>query len=144
MQIICNEYRSNEILKMLREYADMTQTDFGMLINKSYKAIRLYEYGQRNYDCRYLLTILEKLNLKLIVKQENKILIEYNNLTQLSADMLLKILRKELNLTQSKLATSLNKKTDTIRAYENLRRNYDFELILKIANIYYLKVLIIS
>ena len=50
MKIVANNYRANEIFKMIRENSGMTQTDFGKLIGKTRNAIQYYEYGQRNFD----------------------------------------------------------------------------------------------
>ncbi len=65
--IICNTFNSKDIIKIIRKYSNMTQKEFGNLINKSYKSIQNYEYGVREYDFQLLLSICKKLNLEVIV-----------------------------------------------------------------------------
>lgn len=70
MKIIANNYRANEIFKMIREYTGKTQQEFGKNINRTKTAIQYYEYGQRNFDFELLLEICKKENLNIII--ENK------------------------------------------------------------------------
>ena len=70
MRIIANDYRANEVFKMIREYTGKTQEEFGYQIKRSKTAIQYYEYGQRNFDFELLLEICKKENL--IVKIESK------------------------------------------------------------------------
>ena len=70
MKIIANDYRANEVFKMIREYTGKTQEEFGKNINRSKNAIQLYEYGQRNYDFELLLKIAKKENI--IITLEKK------------------------------------------------------------------------
>ncbi len=70
MKIIANNYRANEIFKMIRENSGKTQKEFGKSINRSKTAIQYYEYGERNFDFELLLEICKKENL--IITIENK------------------------------------------------------------------------
>lgn len=70
MKIICNDFKSNEIIKMIRENMEMTQKEFGKLLNKSNKCIQYYEYGLRNYDFEMLLEIAKKNNLKITIESK--------------------------------------------------------------------------
>mgnify|MGYP003303037167 CR=1 FL=1 len=72
MRIIANNYRANEIFKMIREYTGKTQKDFGTSINRTKTAIQYYEYGLRNFDFELLLQIAQKENLTIIIESNNK------------------------------------------------------------------------
>ena len=50
MKIVANDYKANEIIKIIREWSGKTQEEFGKNINRTKNAIQFYEYGQRNYD----------------------------------------------------------------------------------------------
>lgn len=52
MKMIANNYEVNEIMRILREWTNMTQTEFGKAMGKSEVAIRKYEAGEifRNFD----------------------------------------------------------------------------------------------
>ena len=68
MKIVANNYKANEVFKMIREYTGKTQKDFGKDINRSKTAIQYYEYGQRNFDFELLLEIAKKENLNIIIE----------------------------------------------------------------------------
>lgn len=70
MKIKANDYRSNEIIKIIREWSGKTQTEFGKEINRTRNAIQLYEYGQRNYDFELLLEIAKKENLIITIEKK--------------------------------------------------------------------------
>ena len=46
MKMIANNYEVNEIMRILREWTNMTQTEFGKAMGKSEVAIRKYEAGE--------------------------------------------------------------------------------------------------
>lgn len=68
MKIVANDYRANEIIRMIRENSGKTQEEFGRMINKSRNAVQYYEYGQRNYDFELLLEIAKKENLIITIE----------------------------------------------------------------------------
>lgn len=70
MKIIANNYKSNEIIKMIRENSNKTQKEFGKTINRTKTAIQYYEYGQRNYDFELLLEIAKKENLIITIESK--------------------------------------------------------------------------
>lgn len=71
MKIIANNYRANEVFKIIREYTGKTQKQFGEDINRSKTAIQYYEYGQRNFDFELLLEIAKKENLIITIESKN-------------------------------------------------------------------------
>lgn len=72
MKIIANDYRANEIIKIIREWSGKTQEEFGKSINRTKNAIQFYEYGQRNYDFELLLKIAKSENLIITIEKKNK------------------------------------------------------------------------
>ncbi len=59
MKIICNDFKPNEIIKMIRENAGKTQAEFGKQLN-----------GLRNYDFELLLQIAKKENLIITIESK--------------------------------------------------------------------------
>lgn len=70
MKIVANNYRANEVFKMIRENSGKTQTEFGKIVGKSRNAIQYYEYGQRNFDFELLLEIAKKENLIITIESK--------------------------------------------------------------------------
>ena len=72
MKIKANNFKSNEVFKMIREYTGKTQTEFGKDLNRTRTAIQYYEYGLRNYDFELLQKICKKYNLEITISSKNK------------------------------------------------------------------------
>ena len=72
MRIVANNFKANEIFKMIRENSGKTQKEFGKEINRTAHAIQYYEYGQRNFDFELLLKIAQKENLNIIIERKNQ------------------------------------------------------------------------
>ena len=70
MKIVANNYRANEVFKMIRENSGKTQTEFGKIVRKSRNAIQYYKYGQRNFDFELLLEIAKKENLIITIESK--------------------------------------------------------------------------
>lgn len=71
LKIIANDYRPEEIIKIIRQYSGKTQTEFGKGINRTCSAIQFYEYGMRNYDFELLLKIAKIENLVITIESKN-------------------------------------------------------------------------
>ena len=67
MKIKANNYKANEIIKMIRENTGLTQKAFGEKINRTRSAIQYYEYGLRNFDVELLLMIAKEYNLEITI-----------------------------------------------------------------------------
>ena len=70
MRIIANDYKTNEVIKMLREYSEKTQEDFAKEIDLTRNAIQKFEYGTNNYTFETLMKIAEKNGFKVIIEKE--------------------------------------------------------------------------
>lgn len=72
MKIKANQYKANELIKIIREYTGLTQEMFGKKIKRSRNAIQFYEYGQRNYDVELLLKIANQFHLEITIENKSK------------------------------------------------------------------------
>lgn len=70
MKIVANDYKANEVIKIIRDWTGKTQEEFGKTINRSKNAIQFYEYGQRNYDFELLLEIAKKENIIITIEKK--------------------------------------------------------------------------
>lgn len=68
MQLIASKYKQKEIIKIIREWTELTQEEFAKSINLSKKAIESYEYGKNNVSLALLLEICEKYNIEIIIR----------------------------------------------------------------------------
>lgn len=66
---IANEYETEEILKMVREWTDMNQNDFGRAFGRSRDSVNNFEHGRNKmtldeffYMCKkhHIIVILER------------------------------------------------------------------------------------
>ena len=72
MKIIANEYSPNEIIRIIREWTELTQREFGKTIHRSEKGIQAFELGTRNYDMKTLIQIANTHGLKITIEKEDK------------------------------------------------------------------------
>ena len=70
MKIIANDYKTNEVIKMLREYADKTQEEFAKDLKLTRNAIQKFEYGTNNYTFETLMKIAKKNGFRVIIEKE--------------------------------------------------------------------------
>ena len=70
MKFVMNDYEPKEIMKIIREWSEMTQEQFGKTLNKNRKTIQHYELGDRNYNIVTLLEIAKKHNLIITVEKK--------------------------------------------------------------------------
>lgn len=68
MKIIANDFRANELIKIIRENSGLTQEEFGKKFKRTRNSIQYYEYGQRNYNVELLLDIAKNLNLIITIE----------------------------------------------------------------------------
>jgi len=72
MKIIANDYSPKEIIRIIREWTELTQKEFGKSINRSEKGIQAFELGARNYDMSTLIQIANTHGLKIIIEKKGK------------------------------------------------------------------------
>ncbi len=139
MLVNTNNYSAKDIIKFIRQNADLTQKQFGEKINKKEETIKRYENGTRNYDFKLLIEIAEKFNLKITIKENNnKFTINVNN----NPDEVFKIIRNKLKLTIVDFSKILKKDISTITRYSNGSINYNFILLIDIAKKFNFNIII--
>lgn len=70
MKINFKDYNRNEIIRIFREWTELTQKDFAKRINKSKRTVEDYESGKINYNIDTLLTISREFDIE--IKAEKK------------------------------------------------------------------------
>ncbi len=72
MKISATKYKSNEVLKFLRQNLDLTQEELANEIEISKSSIEKYEYGTANYTFETLIKIAKKFNLDITIESQKK------------------------------------------------------------------------
>lgn len=72
MKFLLNDYKPEEICKILREWTDLTQEKFGKTIQRSGRSIRMLESGESHLTVETLLAIAKTHNIKIIAEKEVK------------------------------------------------------------------------
>ncbi|MGN1301646.1 MAG: helix-turn-helix domain-containing protein [Clostridia bacterium] len=70
MKIVANDYEPKDIIKIIREWTELTQKDFGKSINRSLRGIQDYEAGRRCYNINTLLDIANKHNITITIEKK--------------------------------------------------------------------------
>ena len=70
MQMKANDYKPKEIIKIIREWTELTQYDFANSIRRSRKTIEGYEYGTINVSLATLLKICNAHDIEIIIKKK--------------------------------------------------------------------------
>lgn len=70
MKLKANDYVSKEIIKIIREWTDLSQEEFAKTIDKSYGAVKKYEQGERNYSFDTFMKICKKHNIKVTLEKD--------------------------------------------------------------------------
>lgn len=65
-----NDYSKGEIIKIIREWTDLTQTEFGEKIGKSKASIQDYELEKTNYGIEVLKIIAKEFNLVITIEKK--------------------------------------------------------------------------
>ena len=73
MKIIANNYKPNEVFRMVREYTGLTQTQLAKELNRrSYHGIKNIERGTNRLYFDTYMVIIKKHNLEVIIQEKNK------------------------------------------------------------------------
>lgn len=70
MKFVANKYNKGEIIKIIREWTELTQKDFAESIKKSRRTVQDYESNKTNYNIDTLLDIAKKHNIKITFEKE--------------------------------------------------------------------------
>lgn len=70
MKLKVNDYTKGEVIKILREWSGLTQTEFGKSIGKSKPTIQAYELDKVNFGIETLLEIARKYDLTITIEKK--------------------------------------------------------------------------
>lgn len=70
MKICFNDYEMKDIIRIIREWTELTQKEFGKSINKSERTIQDYESGRRRYYAETLNEIAKVHNIKITIEKK--------------------------------------------------------------------------
>ncbi len=70
MRINASKYEPKDVMKIVREWTNLTQKDFGKLINKSNEWVKANESGKTNFYFKDLLQIAKLNNIDIIITKD--------------------------------------------------------------------------
>lgn len=69
MKIIANNYQSKDLIKIIREWCEMSQKDFAKTINRSRDSINNIENGRNRMFLNDFLDMCKKHNIKITIEK---------------------------------------------------------------------------
>lgn len=72
MKINANKYETKDIIKIIREWTNKTQKEFGHDINKTNEWVKANESGKTNYYFKDLLALCKKNNIYITISKNDK------------------------------------------------------------------------
>ena len=72
MKIKASDYKTNEIIKIMREYVDKTQFELADDCKINRRSLQNYEYGTVNYTFETLVKIAEHYHFEITIESTNK------------------------------------------------------------------------
>lgn len=70
MKMLLTEYEPHEMCRIIREWTDLTQNEFGKTINRSDRSIRLLESGKSHLTVETLVKIAKTHGIKITIEKE--------------------------------------------------------------------------
>jgi len=70
LKIKANEYKPNEIIKIIREWTGLTQQQFGKMIHRSKHTVQSMELGRNNIYLHTLLDIANQYDLMVTIEKK--------------------------------------------------------------------------
>lgn len=72
MKIIANDYTPQEIIRIIREWTELSQKDFGKTIHRSESGIQAFELGNRSYNMQTLIQIANTHGITVTIEKKGK------------------------------------------------------------------------
>lgn len=72
MKIVANDYTAPEIIRIIREWTELSQKEFGKTVHRSERGIQAFELGERNYSLRTLLQIANTHGITITIEKKGK------------------------------------------------------------------------
>lgn len=70
MKLTLNRYDTKDVIKIIREWTNLSQKEFGKSINKSERTIQDYESGRRRYNAETLKTICKVHKIEITIEKK--------------------------------------------------------------------------
>ncbi len=70
MKIIANEYQAKDIVRMIREWTELNQKDFGNTLKRSRDSINNIENGRNRMYLNDFLDMCKKHNVKITIERK--------------------------------------------------------------------------
>ena len=70
MKIRVNDYSKGEVMRILREWTELTQKEFGIRIGKSKPTVQDYELNKINYSIETLMKIAKEFDLVITIEKK--------------------------------------------------------------------------
>lgn len=70
MKIKINDYNDSDLIKIIREWSNLTQKEFGDLIGKDERSIYDYEAGNYTFNMITLRKIMDKVGLEITIEKK--------------------------------------------------------------------------
>lgn len=70
VRLQADEYTTEEILKILREWTGLTQKEFGKTIHRTERGVQALETGYRHLTVDTLLQIAKTHNIKIVITKD--------------------------------------------------------------------------
>ncbi len=71
MKINVKDYKNNDIIRMLREYSNLTQKDLAQKLEKSVRTVQRYEAGDIKIDLKIIREICELCDLMITIESKS-------------------------------------------------------------------------
>ena len=71
VKLQAENYSTEDILRILREWTGLTQKEFGKTINRSERSVQSLESGNRHCTVDTLLHIIKTHNMKIVITKES-------------------------------------------------------------------------
>ena len=60
MKLVANDYEAHDIMRIIREWTELTQPEFAKTLKRDTRSLQRYESGERKYSVKMLLDIIKK------------------------------------------------------------------------------------
>ncbi len=70
MKIKANDYKANEVVKIIREWSELTQKEFGKTIHRSRDSINNIENGRNRMFFNDFIEMCKKHNIDIIIEKK--------------------------------------------------------------------------
>ncbi len=70
MKIIANNYLPKDVMRIIREWTELTQKDFAKSVNRSREGIQKYETGKRKFTFETFMQFCKEHDIKVTIEKK--------------------------------------------------------------------------